>query len=59
MKTEDLMLNIQQLIDKSRCGIDGFFTDSRAAAKDIVTYLQMENLLGKADVIEMQHNRAA
>ena len=59
MKTEDLLLNIQQLIDKARCGIDGFFTDSRAAAKDIVTYLQMENLLEKADVIDMQHNRAA
>ena len=59
MKTEDLMLNIQQLIDKACCGIDGFFTDSKAAAKDIVTYLQRENLLGKADVIEMQHNRAA
>ena len=59
MKTEELLLNIQQLIDKARCGVDGFFTDSRAAARDIVTYLQMENLLGKADVIEMQHNRAA
>jgi hypothetical protein len=59
MKTEDLMLNIQQLIDKARCGIDGFFTDSKAAAKDIVTYLQKENLLGNAVVIEMQHNRAA
>ena len=59
MKTEDLLLNIQQLIDKARCGMDGFFTDSRAAAKDIVTYLQMENLLEKADVIDMQHNRAA
>jgi hypothetical protein len=59
MKTGELLLNIQQLIDKARCGVDGFFTDSRAAARDIVTYLQMENLLGKADVIEMQHNRAA
>ena len=59
MKTEDLLLNIQQLIDKPRCGIEGFFTDSKAAARDIVTYLQNENLLGKADVIEMLHNRAA
>jgi hypothetical protein len=59
MKTEDVLLNIQQFIDKACCGIDGFFTDSKAAAKDIVTYLQKENLLVKADVIEMQHNRAA
>lgn len=59
MKTEDLLLNIKQLIDAARCGMDGFFIDSKAAAKDIVTYLQKENMLGEADVIEMQHKRAA
>ncbi len=43
----DVLLNMQQLIDKSRCGIDGFFTDSRTAAKDILKYLETENIIIK------------
>lgn len=41
----DVLQNVQQLIDKSRCGIDGFFTDSRTAARDILKYLERENLI--------------
>ncbi len=41
----NVLLNMQQLIDKSRCGIDGFFTDSKTAAKDILTYLETEKLI--------------
>ncbi len=41
----EVILNIQQLIDKSRCGIDGFFTDSKNAAKDILKYLENENII--------------
>ncbi len=41
----EVILNIQQLIDKSRCGIDGFFTDSKTAAKDILKYLENENII--------------
>ena len=43
----DVLLNIQHLIDKSCCSIDGFFTDSRKAAKDILMYLQTENIIIK------------
>jgi hypothetical protein len=35
-----VLLNIQQLIDKNRCSIDGFFTDSKTAANDILKYLK-------------------
>lgn len=46
MKDEEILLvNIQQLIDKNRCGIDGFFTDSKTAAGEIVNYLKMENII--------------
>ena len=41
----DLELKIQELIDKQRCSIDGFFTDSKTAAVEIVKYLQTENLI--------------
>ena len=41
----ELLMTMQQLIDKSRCGIDGFFTDSRTAAKDILQYLETENII--------------
>ena len=41
----DVLQNVQQLIEKSRCGIDGFFTDSKAAAKDILKYLESQNLI--------------
>ncbi len=41
----EVILNIQQLIDKSRCGIDGFFTDSKTASKDILKYLENENII--------------
>ncbi len=59
MKTEVVLLNIQQLIDKASCGIDGFFTDSKTAAKEILTYLQKENLLYHPEIVEMQRVRAA
>jgi hypothetical protein len=50
----DLLLNMQQLIDRSRCGIDGFFTDSRSAAKDILKYLETENLI-KNEAAEIRY----
>ena len=43
----EVLLNIQQLIDKSRCGVDGFFTDSKTAANDILKYLESENIIAK------------
>lgn len=51
----DVLLNVQQLIDKSRCGIDGFFTDSRSAAKDILKYLEAENII-RNEAVEMRYN---
>ncbi len=45
----DVLQNVQQLIDKSRCGIDGFFTDSRTAARDILKYLERENLINNSE----------
>ncbi len=53
----DVLLNMQQLIDKSRCGIDGFFTDSKTAAKDILMYLEAENIIIKNEhVVEIRFN---
>lgn len=43
----EVLINIQQLIDKSRCSIDGFFTDSRKAAADILTYLEAQEIIVK------------
>ncbi len=45
----EALLNIQQLIDKSRCGLDGFFTDSRVAAMNILKYLETENIIIKSE----------
>lgn len=53
----DVLLNIQQLIDKSRCGIDGFFNDSKTAAKDILMYLETENIIIKNEhAVEIRFN---
>lgn len=43
----EVVLNIQQLIDKSRCGIDGFFLDSKTAANDILKYLESEKIINR------------
>lgn len=43
----EVLSSIQQLIDKNRCGIDGFFTDSRTAASEILKYLQSERIIIK------------
>ena len=42
-----VLLNIQQLIDRNRCSIDGFFTDSKTAANEILKYLQKEKIIIK------------
>ncbi len=42
-----ILSHIQQLIDKNRCSIDGFFTDSKTAAGDILNYLQSEKIIMK------------
>lgn len=58
----ELLLNLQQLIDKSRCGIDGFFTDSKTAAKDILHYLERENIIKNETPFGVrynEHNKAA
>lgn len=53
----NVLLNIQQLIDKSRCGIDGFFTDSKTAAKDILTYLETEHIINRNEhTVEIRFN---
>ncbi len=59
----EVLLNIQQLIDKSRCGIDGFFTDSKTAANDILNYLEKENIIirneAAVEINYSERNRAA
>jgi len=52
----DVLLNMQQLIDRSRCGIDGFFTDSKSAAKDILHYLETENIIAGQPAAERRYN---
>ncbi len=53
----DVLLNVQLIIDKSRCGVDGFFTDSRTAAKDILKYLETENIITKNEpAVEIRYN---
>lgn len=57
LNENDVLQNVQQLIDKSRCGIDGFFTDSKTAAKDIIKYLESENLIIKNEpAVEIRYN---
>lgn len=46
-----VLLTIQQLIDKNSCGIDGFFTDSKTAANDIIKYLIAENMIVKNEAV--------
>lgn len=53
---KEILSNMQQIIDKSRCGIDGFFTDSRSAAKDILKYLETENLIKSEATVEINYN---
>lgn len=56
----EALLNIQQLIDKSRCGLDGFFTDSRAAAMDILNYLESEKIIIKNEVaVQFNYNETS
>lgn len=43
----ELLTNIQQMIEKNLCSIDGFFTDSRTAATQILQYLQREQIIIK------------
>lgn len=47
LSERQLLLIIQQLIDKNRCGVDGFFTDSKTAANDILMYLRNEKIINK------------
>lgn len=49
----DVLQNVQQLIEKSRCGIDGFFTDSKAAAKDILKYLESQNIIATNELVHI------
>lgn len=53
----ELLLNIQQIIDKSRCSVDGFFTDSKTAANEIINYLEREQILNKNETaVEINYN---
>lgn len=53
----DVLSHIQHLIDKSRCGIDGFFTDSKTAASDILMYLKSEKIIIKNEAaVEIEFN---
>ena len=56
---DQILLNIQQLIDKSRCSIDGFFTDSKTAAIDILNYLETENIIAKNPAIQIKYDEAS
>lgn len=52
-----VLLDIQQLIDKNRCSIDGFFTDSKTAASDILIYLKDKKIITKSEVaVEIAFN---
>lgn len=52
-----VLLNIQELIDKNRCSKDGFFTDSKTAANEILKYLQNERIIIKNEVaVEISFN---
>jgi hypothetical protein len=44
---KQVLSSIQHLIDKNSCGIDGFFTDSKTAANDILKYLMAEKIIIK------------
>lgn len=54
---QEILQNIQYLIDKYCCSIDGFFTDSKTAAKDILAYMESEHILIKKEAsIELDFN---
>ena len=54
----EMLQTIQYLIDKYRCSIDGFFTDSKTAAKDILAYIECEHILIKKEAsIELDFNK--
>ena len=54
---QDVLSNIQELIDKNSCGIDGFFTDSKTAARDILQYLFTQKLINQYEAaIEIDIN---
>jgi len=56
----EVLQNIQQLIDKSSCGIDGFFTDSKSAANDILRYLESERIIIKNEApVEMNYKETS
>lgn len=59
----EVMLHIQQLIDKYCCSIEGFFTDSKTAASDIWKYLENEGIIVQnKNFLEMKYreqNKAA
>ncbi|MEJ7685252.1 MAG: hypothetical protein WKG06_46890 [Segetibacter sp.] len=53
----EVLLNIQELIDKNRCSIDGFFTDSKTAADDILKYLKREKIISKNEAaVQIEFN---
>ncbi len=58
-----VLLDIQLLIDKNRCSIDGFFTDSKTAAIDILKYLKNEKIITKnevaVEIVFNEKNKAA
>lgn len=48
MSTTDkntVQVRIAEIINRSRCGSELFFTDSKTAASDILKYLQNENII--------------
>ena len=56
---KEVLLNIQQLIDRSRCSIDGFFIDSKTAASDILQYLERENIIAKSEPVQIEYSDAS
>ncbi len=52
-----VLLYIEELIDKNRCSKDGFFTDSKTAANEILQYLKNEKIIIKNEVaVEINFN---
>ncbi len=39
------MVNIEQIINSSRCAEESFLPDSKAAAKDIIAYLVAKKII--------------
>lgn len=45
MNRNQIILELDQLIEKHKCGIDGYFFDTKGAARDILSYLEDQGVV--------------